>query len=1539
MKPSPRLSSFASLFWAAFLCFVAFNFSLTLAQSPEVDGAATPAPVRTQRSLSAIANGSTVHIIYVAHDRSAESFAIADSRRAFTASAVQQRNISVVSHLVLHTEVPDAMRLYAYVPRPGLLIHVSVATDLFNMSIPHDAANVTFCLILPSVPSHLLFLGNVVQNAIPDQNMGMEAGILAGLVTKSNIIAMWYDSRRRDAVIGARAGILLVCPLCTLKAYALCSGGYLCPGEVSQAFTWAYQADVVITVYTFSNILPREVIALNANDTTTSTAGVITAKWRRVILIGNRLNDLSPDVSEHIDFLGAISIIPGSLVGSIVDTILGTFDGSISTVRYRWSTDLKQKVYIPPNVTLGSQSSGVSSTSSQVLLASSSSSSGSLPYFTSGMLTDFILRRQLFEVGALVPVFDVIALAQGDDDLIGGPPFIPTGNTASGLDFVTDDAGETYRLIPAAVTVQSAFCVHRSITVLISSDLRTALVYHVLLGQFVRVALDVFNDADYAAAKNLSTNVHTRADTFSPTWLQNSSNRRPTWPIPPRTGMDCNVMDDAFILSGGYILTDNFSWATATVATDVFRLIPMCTDRFAEGNYTPAPACDAYSLQNVTDAFRDSTSLVRESWDSTPREGGAALAVGGVGVSDARLPSARVFLPNYVLPYVSTQANFALGSVVNASTFETVATFRVFPPRGAGQTPTLRARQFIPIVKVYVAALKSFMAYDVIRRLVVVLPSTQIDVAVAEALIRAPSNAVATWEDATAPLPLSLAPLCIFYNRAASRFATLVTAGDGKAPHVYHYSQVLGVWVFQAAYDAAGSPGEQFGCVSLNEVAGGTALIVPVTTWKLSRMSLVYYPSTVPSCASSSGLALDVSQRTCIRCAVTEVATSDGFCTPSSNATTGLLTDWMIALIAVVASVCCVVWLVVIVRRCIRLLDPRRLARLPANAPPTGVCACLFIGISDADVMWAGSFHESVCLENPMEAIGLEEEQLEDMREIMEDFNDTLCKSVAANRSYLMSFRGDTAVIVGATPADVLCVAVETCTAFAAQDPPIRLSCGLHVAPLIQERVAQRGGGGGTKSKAGQSKETDALEASDNRSVSSTSSSTHNRPQFHYVGQGLHIASKLSGVSKKGRLMVTNEFLDDVSHHMLKHLGVVRRDTISVQVDATVVDARELVVQQFSDVFDSTTSLDEARSRRKRWFKERKLKSHTSTSRKPPVVPPSLTGTAGRGAEGDGQRRHEDAMAENVVAPPQAGGSTQQGRVDSSMDMNNPLVQHVPQRVVSFREEGPQQRKAEQLHASFSNDTAMRGKALTLSGAPPASPTSMMLLASYQEEALNQLASILGRLLLTNLVTSGPKGGECLQVLASKLHLPCAAIAQSKSAGSQQGAQRTVPLATVRAFAHRITALSFEDMPHIVLPCVSLRASPVVSSLRPTAGRVRLSAAQNGRLRPEIFAADGAAMHLSVDGGSSRMHLSSFSLDRPSTLVSVGSMVSMGTPTAAHDPAVDDAGRGRTSPCEPGRSSPHRVRSPTRDETFSPCSPVSPANGSATARRESNADI
>lgn len=1490
---------------------------------------------RTFRTQAAISNGSTVRILYISNDHSTESIAIAQSRQRFSARAVAAYNITIISQLLLFSEVPNAAALLAAVPNASQLIHVSVATTLFNQTIPFVLPNITFCFLLSTtLNTTLTDLFNVIQSSIPDTNMGMEIGMLAGLVSRSGIVGMWYDVSRRNAVSGVQAGLATVCPLCTLKAYALCSGGLLCPGEIQQAFTWTYQADVIITVFTFSNVIPAQVFALNANGTTSASGVVYPPKWRRVLMMGNRLGDLTTNTTNHNDFLGAISLVSGSLALSITQVILGTYDGAGATVGYYWSTNLKNKLYVAPNASSGSSTTSSSiSGGSTVLSGSGSGSVATMPYLTNTIYVEFLLRRFSFEVGAIVPTFDVIAEAQADDEIVGGPPFIPYGHTCTGLDYVSDTSGgAAYQLIPAAVMTQSAFCVHGTTTVLLSSDLRTALVFHAKIGQFVTIQLNSFTDADYANGVNYSQTAGS-SELLKAQWFQNSSLRRPTLPAPHRVGMQCNVMDDAFVLTGGYLLTDNFTYTNATASTDVLRLIPMCSSRVAVNNFSTVPNCDIYILQNVTDLFQDNTRVVRESWDETPRTGGSALAVGGVKVAAAAstnatmrpvIASARVFLPNYLLPYVSTQAVYAIGSIVNATTFETVATFRVYPPAAAGATPALAAKNFIPLVMTYVQAVAGFIAYDSARRNIVLLSSTRIDFVVRSALSGSSTTSASTfarWQDVTTALPTGFTPMCVFYNAAASRYAVLMTATGSLAPQVFHYSSVLRSWVWQATYDNSATPNEQYGCVPLNEMLGGVALILPVTTWRLTSMSIVYYPAAVPKCSPSSGLVLAVSQRTCTRCNGSMVATSDGFCIPVTNTSAAVLEGWMIALIAIVAG-CLVLILVVIgVRKCRRFLDPRRLARLPKYAPPTGNCACLFVGISDADVMWAGDVNElSFRADQPLSVSGAQE-QLEEMRELMDEFNDTLCKSVAANRCYLMSFRGDTAVVIGATPADVLCVAVELSSAFAAQDPPVRLSCGLHMAQLIQERVVKYA----TKKQLKKQ-----MESSGTGSTSSSGSSDIGKPKFSYAGQGLHIATKLSAVSKKGRLMASHIFLDEINQHLMKHLGVVRGDTMPIQVESTsVVDARELVIQRYSDAFDAVTTLDEARARRKRWLKERKQQLHAraATQRKedsiaisstPGATPNSISSSGFQYKQS--QRPLTGPAIELSASPPTdaAANSANQAALTSqtaaagdhfgSNASRNPFSQQTiltvssnhQQRGNSFKipfttEQPPPTRHSsgKDLQVSFTAGTSMESKGAQL--AARASPASHQSLTIAQEEMLQQLAQALCRLLLTNLPSIGQRGMECMHILSAKLHLPAVTF----SSGHKRG---IVPVTVVRACAQRLMLLSIDDLKQIVLQ--NPMASALESSLAANRSTRRNHRGGSGGVGASNSIEAGMLSSMIGFGESPKMRLSGiFSLERPN---------SAGVTSRADDDGEDELK-------EPGRAKPHNdpaVDDP--DDRFSP---------------------
>lgn len=1106
-------------------------------------------------------SNSTIYILYVVPSTTITTAdrAVAEARRVAVAKALQVRNITVVSYVVRTTRVPNVASIhqFAIVNATGFItsrvsiMHVTVATTRFNMTIPSFATNVSFAMMFANVSADITALDNVEQTLFPYTEMGAQAGMLAGLVAKSGVVAVWYDPTQTDLRNGVRAGLIRVCPLCTLKSFALCSGSIVCPGQVSEAFIDAIKADVIVTAFLYSDTLPKSILALNSNDPNGTTI-VTTPRMRRIISAGNLLNDLSDNVSSQADFLGNVAWKPESVVDSIIQTANGAWTGAARTVQFSWTTDFSTKVVYP-----GSSSGTSSSSGSSSSVVSSSSSTSALPHLTEAALNEFIFNVLLFNSGGIILDYDVISVAQSDNDLVGGPPFIPVGHVITGIDLEPDGTGSVTRIIPHTTT-QAAFCTNGTLILLLSSDLTTVTVYNIGTGQWSSISVNALSDQDFWSAGNGSAMLR---EAYNVT-------ERVFYPAAPRGGVACNAVGDTFLLTGGYYLNTSTGELTTEPVMDVLRLVPFCLEWSSEST-SAVPFCNFYLVENVSTSYHDSSTLTRRTWDPTPTTGGVPLAV--VGGAPVSAPTTRVYLPNYLLPYVRSAAA-VVASIVNETTKQTIAVIRLLPPTG------IAASAFVPVLAEWIEELDAFMAVDLTRLVIVLLFRSNIDAAVATILSNPTGNIPsARWVDVAKPLPSGMNPLCIFYNRGAGRFASILTPATTTQPYVYHYSTSQSEWIFQAKVDTSAAPTEQYVCIPLNSISGGSALLVPAASWRAARLTLVWYPTVPATCSADSAETLDVSQLTCNRCDAGYETGFDGFCIPTIPAAPNPFETWMIALTVVVATLLLLGVTASILYRFRRRFSVTRQARLPINAPPSGLCSSLFIAVSDADLMWVNDMNPDLADGDDEPFVGMH------MKDVMEKLEQVLCKSVAANRCYLTAFRGETAVIVGASAFDLLCVAVEVTSAFAMLDQPVRISCGLHTSQLIQDKGLR-----GAKKGGGLDGNAAAVEASDHASQISSNASTSRLPKYTYVGHGLHVATKLSGISKKGRVMVTPEFVDDINDGMLKHLGIIRGDTISLQIDATVVQARELVIQSVSDAFDALTAVEEARLRRKRLIKERK---------------------------------------------------------------------------------------------------------------------------------------------------------------------------------------------------------------------------------------------------------------------------------------------------------------------------------------------------------------
>lgn len=1050
-----------------------------------------------------IANNSLVHIAVIVDAKTPGLIGATAGRQQVAEELLRPYNITVQSYLLTVAEVVNSSVLQNLQVR-----HVTVSSTRFSRSIPTEMVDVMFTYTFRStlVP---IELGNVEVAAVDGAAMGYMAGLLAGLVSDRKRISVWYAPFYASIPLGVVAGVHRVCPNCIVQSFGLCAGGARCPGEFAQMVASADDADVLIGADAPTNLLPLAILDSNRRSLLNTSTGTAFSTTKRLLVAGNNLGDLSTAVSWNDAFLGAATHQIRDAVRGIAEAALGTFRGGVRSIEY----------YVTMNASHISHFESVG--------------------------REFVVERLFMQWGAVVPDYDAISIAQANAGTVGGAPFVPIGLAPNNA--APDEPLTRYFPQEFAATCNG----DGGRVFVLSTDLRTVTSFSARTGQFNRIPLDLFTDADYLSAISMPA----VASKF------NVSRRVVFSGVVPRRRMYCSFIKDAFVLTGGELLTPSLA---SSAGLEVLRLIPLCV--------LSATDCDAMVLENATSVY----SPVAAS----PR----LMSIGQLILGS----SLSVFLPDYS----SSSSDARVLSVFDMQMYPISVSF---PPTGAA-TIALEGPAVLSHIQ-WVSAINAFIGFDPLLRRIVSLELTNAEMS-------SPQPSVLRWVGATTAFQegTSSLPLCLFYNRGAGRFGIVATGGEGDAPLVYHYSSDLQSWVLQASLAMSSSPQEVYICLPLNDLDGGGALLVPRTVPVDRLLTIVWYPSSPSVCVADHGEALSISQLTCERCKAGEAGTGDGFCGPlHATAEGGTFPTWAIVVMTLICFVSLLCAIALKVRTFISSRDPFRAARDEHYAPPSGICSVLYVALGDLDVMWTAT-DDSLLGVSGMSASHLMHELSEvppsahpevlfaqhlRVHRIFDHFATVVRDAVAHHNGYLSAFRGDHAFVVSASSETLLKIVSD-----------ITVACALYVddsAPLAIRIVSGIDKGFLVQSNRGENVLV-AQKATQGKREKRTKEQVRDESKaILYSGHALHVARRLSLVSTKGRIVISTDAFEDVDHEVLMkaiQLSVHGDRNIPVQVyEQHVVHVIELessVASSALDVAGRASMFDETRARRKRILKARR---------------------------------------------------------------------------------------------------------------------------------------------------------------------------------------------------------------------------------------------------------------------------------------------------------------------------------------------------------------
>ncbi|CUG91803.1 membrane-associated protein, putative [Bodo saltans] len=1040
------------------------------------------------------------------------------------------RNITLQSYLLLTTQVSVDVLFSLSVVH----VTVNVPTAQFNATWPRIASNITFSFITQP-PDSNVNLPNVEYSIVPAADMGTEIGILAGLISVTKSIAAWYGPFEAQILPGLRAGVNLTCPECTVSGYFLCSGSVVCAGELKQSYASAADADIVVTAYSQANVLPLTVFQQNQvmlTNASTTPNGV----YKKVIIFGNLVGDLTSAVATHNDTLGCLALDQRLAVPrAIAEVILGTFEPSVRRSPSRWISPYFDSIL--SNSTNSSRSHGVTISYSQI--------------------KQFIEYRRLLLGGSLEPQYDAVGQLDVYAYLTGGRPFLPIGRIANGI---ANTSASTLSLFFDLDNNAAAVCVLSARTLVISSDLTMLYIFNAENAQFLAVALDAITAADYAAG-NAAPATASMFNTSRRILFPTSSTKR-------RRHIGCSFIGDSLIISTRVTAAASFSSSSSNDSSTIetLRLLPICVA-------PTSTSCDFFLIENISNLVVTSFATAAASNPAAPAP--SSLVFSGISVGVPSMGSV-VFFTNCS---TSLPDGSNLGCFVNTSTLNVLKTVVVSPPSSQNSFETSHHIFSSPL-----RGGAAVFALDVARRVVCRLNLTDI------VLASVGSISSLSWRDETSDIPVATGSnvLCIFYIDSSQRLGTVIN--DGllfSQPQVYHYSYLLGEWIPQGdlAYANAQSGGA-YRCMALTGGAGGSALIIPQDNVELSRVTTLLYPTTIPDCRSSEGSVLSPSQQTCVSCSSGESATADGFC----RANAALADDkkwesWMLAVVVIVGVAIAVGALVAVVPCILRSLSPWHRARLIKNAPLNNTPGCvLSIAVAGSEFLW----NEVSATDDDDDGHSEHSYQRKMvggpafMRQAMDSLSSALVRRVASHDCYISSMRGDEAVVVSSSPVKLLCVAVEVAYELSERTPPLQLICGLHFSGLSVVVTGSRNNNNNSGVLSNPLERTTL-----SFSYASSLMLKRRGNDITFVGEAVTVAHAIRSKSRRGRIVATQSFLDNVDEGVLKVLALKYGSASTHQIGGALYATRELIVPFVSTTFDKTgNAFEQARLRRSAKLRE-----------------------------------------------------------------------------------------------------------------------------------------------------------------------------------------------------------------------------------------------------------------------------------------------------------------------------------------------------------------